>query len=469
MSETRRVRTALTAAAAVAALAAGAATAAAAPGEIWNLAGQSAGVPEGVRGRGITPGPATLATLWRPTDLARERDGSLLVSDAVHRKVYRIGRDGRIALAAGTGGGGADGDGGPATAARIGFPSGLAALPDGGFLIVDANNAQVRRVSADGVITTIAGVPRPPNTAGGGFSGDGGPATAAELSFPAGVAVTPSGEIIVADTGNGRLRRIDAAGVIHTLAEGLEEPRGLAAEPTGAVLVAERRRVLRVAPGGAVTVVAGGGTTPVGAGGRFAAEVRITPVDVARESNGSILIADRANRVLRLAPDGRVAPPAGLEFPDRLNRDGVSALRAPLSLFTIAVVQVGSGGFAVATGHRVRLVQGRARTPMLVALQPRRAWSARAGGRLRVPYAATRRGRAIVQILRAKPSNEAPVVVGALTLRRATGRVGIGPNAITVRVPPRPGRYWLRLTASRADGEVAVEERPLAVRRAPRR
>ena len=93
--------------------------------------------------------------------------------------------DGTITTVAGTGSGGFSGDGGPATAATIDTPRGLAALPDGGFLIADTNNERIRRVWPDGHITTVAG------DGVRGFAGDGGPATAAELAFPFGVAKRP--------------------------------------------------------------------------------------------------------------------------------------------------------------------------------------------------------------------------------------------------------------------------------------
>jgi hypothetical protein len=126
--------------------------------------------------------------------------------------VRRVGLDGRIATVAGTGVPGSSGDGGPATAATLNLPFGVAPLPGGGFLVVEARGHRVRRISPNGTITTVAG------TGTAGYAGDGGAATAALLDSPHAVAVLPDGGFLVADTRNHRVRRIDPAGVITTLA-----------------------------------------------------------------------------------------------------------------------------------------------------------------------------------------------------------------------------------------------------------
>ena len=104
------------------------------------------------------------------------------------------------------------GDGGPAAAATLNTPTGVAVLPDGGYLIADAGNGRVRRVFPNGTINTVAG------TGNFGFSGDGGPATAADLKAPLGVAVMPDGSFLIADAGQARVRRVSPAGVITTVA-----------------------------------------------------------------------------------------------------------------------------------------------------------------------------------------------------------------------------------------------------------
>jgi hypothetical protein len=115
--------------------------------------------------------------------------------------------DGTIVTAAGAGTPGLTGDGDLATSALLHSPFGVTALADGGFLIADELNDRIRRVSPAGVITTIAGT-------SGGLSGDGGPALAAQLSEPGGVAVTPTGDLLIADIANSRVRLVTGSAVV---------------------------------------------------------------------------------------------------------------------------------------------------------------------------------------------------------------------------------------------------------------
>src|SRR5690349_17664969 len=119
---------------------------------------------------------------------------------------------GVITRVAGTGAPGNGGDDGPATNARLNDPNGVAATADGGFVIADAGNDGVRKVAAAGVITRVAG------TGGPGNSGDDGPATNAQLNEPVGVAVTADGGFLIADPGNNVVRKVSAAGMITRVA-----------------------------------------------------------------------------------------------------------------------------------------------------------------------------------------------------------------------------------------------------------
>jgi len=156
-------------------------------------------------GRGFSGdgGPATAAQLNSPTGVAVAADGSVLIADQLNNRIRRVSPGGTIATVAGSGAPGISGDGGPATAARLNGPVGLAVTPDGGFVFTDSGNHRVRRVSPRGTITTVAGTGLP------GFAGDGGPAAAAQLNVPAGVAVTREGGLLIAERDNHRVRFVD--------------------------------------------------------------------------------------------------------------------------------------------------------------------------------------------------------------------------------------------------------------------
>ncbi len=157
-------------------------------------------------------GPATSGVIQLPRGVAATTDGVLLIPDSGNNRVRRIALDGTITTVAGIGLPGGDGDGGPATAARLDVPFSVAPLPSGGFLVAERAGNRIRRVSADGTITTVAG------TGEAGFSGDGGPATAATLTDPHCALALPDGGFLVADASNNRVRRVSAGGTITTIA-----------------------------------------------------------------------------------------------------------------------------------------------------------------------------------------------------------------------------------------------------------
>jgi hypothetical protein len=142
--------------------------------------------------------------LNKPSGVALMADGSVLIADAFNHRIRRAYANGTITTVAGTGTAGYTGDGGPAVNARLSQPSRVAVQSDGGYLVADRNNNVVRRVDADGTITTIAGDGVPNQ-----FGGDGGPALNAQLNQPVGVSVMPNGDFLVTDTFNQRIRLID--------------------------------------------------------------------------------------------------------------------------------------------------------------------------------------------------------------------------------------------------------------------
>src|SRR5262249_5334559 len=158
-------------------------------------------------------GPAAVAQLDAPTGVTVTSSGDVLVADSATHTVRRIDGAGTITTIAGTpNANGARGDGGPATAPQLHTPQRLSAHGGGNVFIADLNNNRIRRIDTAGTITTVAGTGAPGN------SGDEAPATSAQLRQPAGVLAAPDGSLYIADFGNHRIRVVDAAGVIHALA-----------------------------------------------------------------------------------------------------------------------------------------------------------------------------------------------------------------------------------------------------------
>ncbi|HJU64200.1 MAG TPA: hypothetical protein VJ596_00925, partial [Gemmatimonadaceae bacterium] len=160
-------------------------------------------------------GPALRARLVTPVGLARDAQGNLYIAERGAHRIRRVAaRTGIITTYAGTGKAGYSGDGGPASRATLTQPDEIVVDGAGNLIIADVFNDRVRRVDArTGIITTIAG------TGTSGFSGDGGPATSAQLDGPFGLALDSRGNLYVADTENQRIRRIDArTGIITTVA-----------------------------------------------------------------------------------------------------------------------------------------------------------------------------------------------------------------------------------------------------------
>src|SRR5207244_12463733 len=147
-------------------------------------------------------------------------------SSSPENRVYRVAADGVLSLIAGTGTSGFSGDGGPAVSARLSYPGNLVVDGGGNLYIADWGNDRIRKVNTDGIISTIAGNGKER------FEGDGGPATSASLNGPRGVAVDPGGSVYIADRGNSRMRKVDRVGLISTIAgngtSGLSGDGGLA-------------------------------------------------------------------------------------------------------------------------------------------------------------------------------------------------------------------------------------------------
>ena len=167
----------------------------------------------GFAGGGGVGGLADTSKLYSPAGVAFDAAGNMYIADAANDRIRKINTAGIISTYAGNGVGGAcTGDGGPATDAQLWNPTGIAFDASGNLYIADLDNGRIRKVNTAGIITTFAG------SSTSGYSGDGGQATAAELGQPWGVAVDPQGSIYFSDFGDNVVRKVDGAGTITTVA-----------------------------------------------------------------------------------------------------------------------------------------------------------------------------------------------------------------------------------------------------------
>jgi len=175
-------------------------------GTISTIAGTG---QQGYNGDGI---PAATAQLSSPSAVALDGAGNVYIADTWNNRIRKIDSSGTITTIAGTGFAGVLGDGGPAVSAQVNEPEGLAVDGQGNVYIADYGNSKIREIDAAGNINTIAG------TGSIGYGGDGGPATAAVLNLPTGVAVDRAGNVYIADYQNCRIRKVDTSGTITTIA-----------------------------------------------------------------------------------------------------------------------------------------------------------------------------------------------------------------------------------------------------------
>jgi hypothetical protein len=267
----------------------------------------------GTAGNTGDDGGATEAELQSPLGVATTADGGFLIADAGNSEVRKVSAAGVITRVAGTGTPGYGGDDGPATDAQLHDCFAVAATADSGFLIIDFGNNMVRKVSAAGVITRVAG------TGARAYGGDGGPATDAELNKPVGVGVTADDGFLIADAGNNVVRKVSAAGVITRVAgipgspgnagDGgpatdaqLKGPTGVAATADGGFLIADagNNMVRKVSAAGVITRVAGTGTAGKTGDDGPATDAELNgPTGVAATADRGFLIADAGSSEVR--------------------------------------------------------------------------------------------------------------------------------------------------------------------------
>ena len=340
-------------------------------------------------------GPALEADLNYPRGVAVDASGNLYIADTWNYRIRRVDAEGTITTVAGTGRrveapntfqgwrGDYGGDGGPAVEAHLNYPTRVAVDGSGNLYIADSLNHRVRRVDATGIITTVAG------NGVSGYSGDSGPAVEASIKHPVGLAVDGSGNLYIADSVNHRVRRVDATGIITTVAgngvsdysgdggpaveASLSYPAGLAVDGWGNLYIAdaENDRIRRVDSMGVITTVAGVGH------GRFSRRagpakmaVLDNPFGVAVDVSGNLFISDGwNNHIRRIDRMGIMTTIAGtlnpLGYPEEdFSGDGGPALRAGLGFPKgVAVDTSGTVYFADRWNHRIRALARPPQTP----------------------------------------------------------------------------------------------------------
>jgi uncharacterized protein (TIGR03437 family) len=259
-------------------------------------------------------GPGTSASLAFPRGLATDLNGNLFIADSANFRVRRLAPDGTITTYAGNGDDGFAGDGGAATLAQIRMPRGLATDSAGNLYIADAWNYRVRKVDRTGLIYTIAG------TGENGYSGDGGSATSADLGFVQALAVDDAGNVYVSDVLNAVVRVITNDGKIQTVAGNgqggyggdggkgtsaqLQYPRGLALDPFGNLYIADsaNQRIRELATSGTITTVVGTGQAGFAGDTQAASSAQLNfPYGLAADPRGNLYTADLLNYRVREA------------------------------------------------------------------------------------------------------------------------------------------------------------------------
>jgi sugar lactone lactonase YvrE len=268
-------------------------------------------------GPGLADGTGTSADFYHPYGVAVDGSGNVIVADTYNHSIRKVTPAGVVTTLAGsTAFGSADGTG---SAASFRFPGGVAVDRAGNVYVADSRNYKIRKITPDGVVTTLAG-------SGSSGSADG-TGTAASFNLSYGVAVDGSGNVYVADSGNNKVRKVTPGGSVSTLAGSgaagsldgagtaatFNFPAGIAVDSSGNAFVGDRssNKVRKVAPGGAVTTVAGTGTAGSADGPGIAATFSM-PYGVAVDGSGNVYVADSiSNKVRKITPAGIVSTFAG--------------------------------------------------------------------------------------------------------------------------------------------------------------
>ena len=303
---------------------------------------------------------ATSASLFPPGSVAVDATGNVFFADEY--VVLRLDATGLLTLVAGNGTPGYSGDGGLATSAQLNYPDGVAVDASGNVYIADTDNHCIRKVS-NGTISTVAGNGTP------GFSGDNGPATGAQLNYPAGIAVDSNGDLYIADTYNQRIRKVTFSnGLITTVAGNgtatsaqLNHPNGVAVDASGNVYIADTYNhcIRKVSfSDGKISTVAGNGTPGFSGDKGAATSAQLYyPEGIAVDSRGNLYIADTNNNRIRMVSfsNGTITTVAG-SGGNVYSGDGGAATSAPLNAPPGVAVDSAGNLYIADYNNRIRRV-----------------------------------------------------------------------------------------------------------------
>lgn len=314
-------------------------------GKIFTFAGT------GTFGYSGDGGPDTAAQLAAPFGVTVDASGNVYIADSQNERIRKVNTNGIISTIAGNGKAGFSGDGGPATAAEFEFPQGIAVDASGNVYISDYDNQRIRKVNVSGIISTIVG------NGTAGYSGDGGTASSAEINNPYGLAIDGSGNLYIADGGNGRIRKVNTSGIISTVAgngtggysgdggqatiAAIGSVQGVAVDGSGNIYIADfgDNVIRKVNASGIISTVAGnGGLGGYSGDGELATAAELNnPSDVVVDGSGNVYIADQSNLRIRKVNtsdiistyagggsskgDGGLATAAGINLPQGLGLD----------------------------------------------------------------------------------------------------------------------------------------------------
>jgi hypothetical protein len=335
--------------------------------------GQTADIINTYAGGGPSQLPATGANLQYPTNTAVDSSGNYYIvsgpEGGSQQQVFKVNSSGTLTLVAGTGFAGYSGDGGPAVSAKLYYPSAVAIDSAGNVYIADTYNQVIRKVTlSTGVISTFAGTPQV-----AGYSGDGGAATSAVFYYPSGVTLDSAGNLYIADEYNQVIRKVNTSSIISTVAGNntggysgdggpatsaqLNYPTSVAVDGSGNIYVADTSnyRIRKVTSGGTISTVVGNGTPGFSGDGGAGTSAEINLVyGVAADSSGRVFIADAYNCVIRELSSGTIKTVAGIGSSCGFSGDGSSATAAQM-YYPFGVAVDSSDNMYIADTENIRV------------------------------------------------------------------------------------------------------------------